>query len=252
MHLYIFSVNKCNVMDKNSFGRLMDRPGTLTPEEWDELRRERDRYPFSAPLQVLSLLADKANGAALWEQQALPRVLLYVQDDERLHEQLESLSRPIPPKAEAPAVAETVSKTVPTKEAAASPVSEERNVVDDTDAPFDVLQAINSYQEVSFKTAPKSVILSNFLEKDGGITHSDSEYEEVSIQELGKKSITADSSLESETLAVVLERQGKYAQALAMYEKLMLNNPEKSSTFAVRIAALKTLISEVRENKKYK
>ena len=37
-----------------------------------------------------------------------------------------------------------------------------------------------------------------------------------------------------------------------MYEKLMLNNPEKSSTFAVRIAALKTLISEVKENKKYK
>ena len=239
-------------MDKNSFGRLMDHPGTLTPEEWDELRRERDRYPFSAPLQVLSLLADKANGAALWEQQALPRVLLYVQDDKCLYEQLEALARPVPPKAEAPAVAETVSKAVPPKEVAASPVSEERDVVDDTDAPFDVLQAINSYQEVSFKTAPKSVILSNFLEKDDGITLSDSEYEEVSIQELGKKSITANDSLESETLAVVLERQGKYAQALAMYEKLMLNNPEKSSTFAVRIAALKTLISEVKENKKYK
>ena len=40
----------------------MEHPGVLSPEEWEELRRERDRYPFSAPLQVLSLLADKASG----------------------------------------------------------------------------------------------------------------------------------------------------------------------------------------------
>jgi hypothetical protein len=58
------------------------------------------------------------------------------------------------------------------------------------------------------------------------------------VQELAKKSIRVDNSLESETLALVLEKQGKIAQALAMYEKLMVNNPEKSSTFAVRIAAL--------------
>jgi len=32
-----------------------------------------------------------------------------------------------------------------------------------------------------------------------------------------------------------------------MYEKLMVNNPEKSSTFAVRISALKERINE--ENK---
>jgi hypothetical protein len=107
------------------------------------------------------------------------------------------------------------------------------------DAPFDVLQAINSYQEVSFKTAPKSVILTNFLEKDGGIKLSEEDFEEVPVQELAKKSILANESLESETLALVLEKQGKLAQALAMYEKLMINNPEKSSTFAVRIAALK-------------
>ena len=228
-------------MDKNSFGRLMDRPGTLTPEEWDELRRERDAYPFSAPLQVLSLLADKANGAALWQQQALPRVALYMQQVDRLYELLEALDRPAAP---APAPAESVAPAVPEPDevaAAARTVAKE-------DAPFDVLQAINAYQEVSFKTAPKSVILSNFLEKDGGIALSDSGFEEVSIQELAKKSIAVNESLESETLAVVLEKQGKYAQALAMYEKLLLANPEKSSTFAVRISALKTLISE--NNKK--
>ena len=89
--------------------------------------------------------------------------------------------------------------------------------------------------------------LSNFLEKDGGITLSDTGFEEVSIQELAKKSIAADDSLESETLAIVLEKQGKYARALAMYEKLMHNNPEKSSTFAVRIAEIKARINEIKK-----
>ena len=233
-----------NVMDKNSFGELLDHPGRLTPEEWAELRRERDRYPFSAPLQVLSLLADKANGTALWEQQALPRVVLYMQDVGRLYEQMEALNpEPVATVAEE-------AKVQPFREKVAEkPLPTEPAEKDEADGTFDVLQAINSYQEVSFKTAPKSVILSNFLEKDGGITLSDNGFEEVPIQELAKKSIATDRLLETETLALVLEKQGKYAQALAMYEKLLLTNPEKSSTFAVRISSLKALLSETNKKK---
>ena len=220
----------------------MDHPGVVTAEEWEELRVERDKYPFSAPLQVLSLLADKANGAALWEKQALPRVALYMQQPARLYEQLNGIPRlrptvqtgnqdPNPTAAPSVSTAQPDPSPTPSKPA-------------DIDSPFDVLQAINSYQEVSFKTAPKSVILSNFLEKDGGIELSESYYSAVPIQELAKKSISPNEALQTETLALVLEKQGKYAQALAMYEKLIVNNPEKSSTFAVRIDALKTLLSK--------
>ena len=45
-------------MDKNSFAHALEHPGTLTPDEWEALRHEKERYPFSAPLQVMSLLAD--------------------------------------------------------------------------------------------------------------------------------------------------------------------------------------------------
>ena len=231
-------------MDKNSFGELLDHPGRLTPEEWAELRRERDRYPFSAPLQVLSLLADKANGTALWEQQALPRVVLYMQDVDRLYEQMEAQTPELVVAVAEEAKVQPVSEKAVEKPLPTIPVEEDKG-----DGTFDVLQAINSYQEVSFKTAPKSVILSNFLEKDGGITLSDNGFEEVPIQELAKKSIATDRLLETETLALVLEKQGKYAQALAMYEKLLLTNPEKSSTFAVRISSLKTLLSETNKKK---
>ena len=220
----------------------MDHPGVVTPEEWEELRVERDKYPFSAPLQVLSLLADKANGAALWEKQALPRVALYMQQPDRLYEQLNNIPslRPTAQQGSQPAA-----PTVPPAVSEAHPASSPTPTAPlDSEASFDVLQAINSYQEVSFKTAPKSVILSNFLEKDGGIELSESYYSAVPIQELAKKSISPNEALQTETLALVLEKQGKYAQALSMYEKLILNNPEKSSTFAVRIDALKTLLSE--------
>ena len=219
-------------MDKNSFAQMMNRPGRLSPEEWDELHRERDRYPFSAPLQVLSLLADKAGGAPLWERQALPYVSLYVPDVEWLYAQLEALDHPaaVPPVVQPTAQAEAV----PARQA-----GEERQLPPG----FDILQEINAYQDVSFKTAPKSVILSNFLEKDGGITLDSDAYDAVSVQELAQNSIRPSDSVESETLAVILEKQGKLQQALAMYEKLMVNNPEKSSTFAVRIAELQSKLN---------
>ena len=220
----------------------MDHPGVVTPEEWEELRVERDKYPLSAPLQVLSLLADKANGAALWEKQALPRVALYMQQPDRLYEQLNDISH-LRPTAR-PEVQPQTPAATPTAPAARPTPSPTPSAPADNDSSFDVLQAINSYQEVSFKTAPKSVILSNFLEKDGGIELSESYYSAVPIQELAKKSISPNEALQTETLALVLEKQGKYAQALAMYEKLILNNPEKSSTFAVRIDALKTLLTK--------
>lgn len=205
-------------MDKNCFGKLLDNPTSLTADEWDDLRRERDNYPFCAPLQTLTLMADKMSGVPLWEKQSLPRVALYYQDANLLYHQLDNLARtPAPAPAPQP---------------------------QPSDTPFDILQEINSYQEVSFKTAPKSVILSNFLEKDAGIELPDEPISDISVVELAKKSIRANESLESETLAVILEKQGKLAQSLAIYEKLLANNPEKSSIFAVRIAELKARLLE--------
>ena len=230
-------------MDKNSFADIMERPGALTPDEWESLRFEKDRYPFSAPLQVMSLLADKANGAPLWEKQALPLVSLYVQDAGRLYEQVTTCTdrphEPEVPEAPAPSVVSATPSQPPLHHE--SPESSARP------GNFDILKEINDYQEVSFKTAPKSVILSNFLEKDGGIVPDFNTYNDVSVQELAKKSILPSGVLGTETLAVILEKQGKLAQALAIYEKLMVDNPEKSSTFAVRIAEIKARINEIKK-----
>lgn len=237
MRTFAVSIRKeimAPVMDKTVFGRLIETPGVCTPEEWEALRRERDRHPYCAPLQMLCLLADKVNGAALWEKQSLPRVALYMTTPTLLYEQLESLPaapHPVPPVAPRP-----------TPSVRPMPVAKQSTETESSG--MDILQEINSYQEVSFKTAPKSVILSNFLENDGGIVLDEKDFESLSVQELAKKSVQSDGLVATETLAVILEQQGKFEQSAAIYEKLMVKNPEKSSTFALQIAALKKRMAE--------
>jgi hypothetical protein len=57
--------------------------------------------------------------------------------------------------------------------------------------------------------------------------------------EKGKESISDSNLPVSETLAKVFANQGNKSMAVKMYEKLMLNNPEKSTYFAGLIKKLK-------------
>ena len=91
------------------------------------------------------------------------------------------------------------------------------------------------------------MILSKFLETGNYNQEDLGETEEVSIEDLGKMSITENDSLDTETLAIVLEKQGKWEKAIAIYEKLIVKYPEKSSTFAIRISELKM---KIENNKK--
>jgi tetratricopeptide (TPR) repeat protein len=48
----------------------------------------------------------------------------------------------------------------------------------------------------------------------------------------------------SETIAVLLSKQGKYLQAIELYEKLSLIKPEKRLYFATRISELQHLLTQ--------
>jgi hypothetical protein len=61
------------------------------------------------------------------------------------------------------------------------------------------------------------------------------------VEEIAQQSITPSEETVSETLASLLEKQGLYEEAAAMYEKLKLKFPEKSSFFAAKIDAIKRM-----------
>ena len=120
-----------------------------------------------------------------------------------------------------------------------------RELGDVEDEDFDVIEAINSYQDVlSFKTAPKSVIIEKFLESEGDKKAKNDSKEGENIDDLGKKSISEKDELVTETLAVVMVKQGKLDKAIEIYEKLMLKYPEKKSIFANQIDTLKSRLEQ--------
>ena len=192
-------------MDKKQFIDMMGNPAKFSSQDRGWLRAVQDRYPYSSVISVLALLADHAHGFDTPEQHRAARLAMC--DNSRLDAMLDRAAS-----------------------ANEAPV-------------FDIFNEINTFQEVSFKTAPKSVILSNFLPDEPPAGKENNLPADPAPSPDDKKSIRADASLGTETLAVILEKQGKLDKALAIYKNLLAQNPEKSSNFAAQIQRLETLIN---------
>lgn len=193
-------------MDKNEFVKMMSQPEGFTSQDRGWLRAKLAKYPYSSVVRVLALMADHAYGFDTEEEYRATALSMN----------------------NAHGLAALVASAKPT-------VPEIHN--------FDILNEINTFQEVSFKTAPKSVILSNFLKIANPEEEGTQDEEVVPAESNDKKSLRPDTILGTETLAVVLEKQGKFDKALAIYEKLLARNPEKSSIFAPQIERLKARIN---------
>lgn len=189
-------------MDATMFSELLQGGCAVSETLRQQVDDACQRYPYCAPLQRLSFQAHALVDGNVAEAVRM-RAELYMLDCRRLQQPL--LRRAEPKKA-----------------------------VGDVD----VLKEINAYHEVSFKTAPKSVILSHFLETADVDVSADVESDGQSVEDLGRKSVLRDDDICTETLAVILAGQGKKEEAISVYQRLMQKYPEKSATFANRIAAL--------------
>ncbi len=198
-------------MDKKQFIDMISAPTRFSSQDRGWLKAQLAKYPYSSVVATLALLADHAHGFDTPEERRA--VALSISNPEVLDTLLTNASS-------GPAVA---------------PVAD--------DPSFDILSEINTFQEVSFKTAPKSVILSNFLQVDPSEEENEASQDARNRDINDKKSLTPDVSLGTETLAVILEKQGRYDKALAIYKNLLAHNPEKSSIFAPRIQRLTTILN---------
>ncbi|MBQ1408432.1 MAG: hypothetical protein IIY87_01600 [Bacteroidales bacterium] len=215
------------MMDKSTFNVKLDNLCCYSMTDKSEIQAEKNRFPFCTLLQVMDILSDKATNTSRWEERFLPKMALYLTDSDKFVSYLNNVSL---------TEIQTASD-IKTKQQVEQAKKQEFDPADN--ASFDIMKEINAYQEVSFKTAPKSVILSKFLETGNYKPEDLGNSPSVSVEDLGKKSIQQDDSLNTETMAVVFEKQGRFDRAIAIYEKLITRFPEKSSTFAIRISELK-------------
>ena len=266
-------------MEKNAFNDMILAPFSCSEALLSELHEKCDQFPYCALLQQMLLYCARTLGSSNNLAAIEAKASLYVTDTNKRPYATEPAAPAVPTRVETPAetpvpepVAETTSETTSETTPETEPTPETKEEVREavaTEMPaeskpetlkdikieqpeekeeekgaekYDVIKEINAYQEVSFKTAPKSVILSNFLESSGNQTEENAEKEPESVVELGKKSIASHDFVETETMAVIYAKQGKYEKALNIYLKLLSKNPEKNSTFAPRIQELKILL----------
>lgn len=198
-------------MDRNTFGRIVGNPTEFTKELKQEILTEKLKYPYCSILQLLDLLGDKACDNLGWDTVGRQRTKLYLTKECRLDQMLMDSHMKV-------------------------------------ESEVDILMEINSYQDISFKTAPKSVILSKFLENEvcEGLAGADAPT--LPVEEIAKKSISKEDTVETETLAVIYKNQGKYDKAIAIYQKLIAKYPEKSSIFASRISEINNIIETNKNN----
>ena len=223
-------------MDKKVFNSMVAEPTVFTYQDKVEIQEERVRAPYSSLLQVMDLLSEKACGVMGGGAEA--RVALYLSPSQSIEAMLA-------------AVKLKEERVVP---AATEPKKEEKKEEKRKEdaAEVDILQEINDYQEISLKTAPKSVILDKFLEVTPRRDEDMEDDGEESLAEMGKKSIQPNKGLETETLATILERQGRYDKAIVVYVNLMAREPEKKEKYEARIAELKNKIAELKNKKESK
>ena len=113
---------------------------------------------------------------------------------------------------------------------------------------LDELMAIINYKIAELerkKTAPKKAekklskaeIIDKFIAENPSISRPKQEF--FNPISAAQESVIDQENIVSETLATIYEKQGYYAKAISIYEKLKVKYPEKSIIFAGRINTLK-------------
>ena len=105
---------------------------------------------------------------------------------------------------------------------------------------YDITKILETYPskntQIDTKKHKTSLLIDRFLEKQPTISRTTGEF--FSPENVIEQSVDNSQLPVSETLAIILAKQGQPQKAIEIYQKLILEIPEKSSYFAAQIENL--------------
>ena len=258
-------------MMDHSFQELLNHPNLLMNLSKREIRELINKYPYSIHLKLIAAKRDILDKKELSKEE-LNKLALYLPDSSKLSDLLqfpnktstatgnlnivkESKNGNGHPEAEILQIRQK-NETSPDKEqrqsedqdsSKAKPIVEGKRLrklikerSKDHATAADEFSAEEQHSEIKTALTPKNPAIGG-REFTDWLKKLDSRL--VTDQPINTtESIESDEELVSQELAELLENQGHFQEALKMFEKLILTNPEKSTLFAQKISELKEKI----------